>query len=448
MRQKNDKPVLTPEQAELLAAVEAGNFDRVRQLVAQDSRLVNARSAEGQSAIQLAAENVSWERPRHAQIARFLLAQGAPCDIFTAARAGLLEHVRKLLAEHPLLLDAEDGLGRTALQRAALTGGECGDCEAVADLLLERGAAADIFTACVFGMLDTAKQRLAKDRRLVHARCQGGTPLLWAVRPRRNADAALAICGLLLENRADINAEDTAHHNMTVLHHAAEWGNALELIRFLVDRGAELNARDDRGWTPLDYANERKRRELAAFLRSRGAQEANVQAAHKFGAQAREMLAAVQRGDVAAVSALLADNPGLANARGACGETPLHWAARHGRVVVTELLLKHGADVHAEATAKWGGTPLAWAAEQHLELVELLHAHGAKVSAVNALTGQTPLHCCARAGDHGDIAEFLAAHGVDINARDGSGKTALQYAYYYENQSVVEVLRRRKAKEF
>jgi len=45
-------------------------------------------------------------------------------------------------------------------------------------------------------------------------------------------------------------------------------------------------------------------------------------------------------------------------------------------------------------------------------------------------------------------AEFLAAHGADINCRDSSGRTALQYAYYYENHSVATILRRRGAKEF
>jgi len=441
------RPVLTPEQAELLAAVETGNLDKVRQLVGQDMTLANTRSPDGQSAVQLAAERVSWERPKHLQIAQYLVAQGAECDIFTAARAGLLEHVRELLRGRPLLLDAEDGLGRTALQRAALAGAGCRECDAAADFLIERGAKVDIFTACAFGMLDEVSRWVAQNRRLVHARSHGGTPLLWAVRPRRNAANALSICRLLLESRADVNAEDAGEGHRTVLHHAAEWGNSAELVQLLVDRGAEVNACDDAGWTPLDHANERRRPEIAAFLRSRGAKEASAQAAGKFGAQAREMIGAAQRGDVTAVTALLAENPGLAGARGTCGETPLHWAAHNGHVVVAELLLTHGADVHAEAAAKWGGTPLAWAAEKHLELVTLLCARGAPVTAVNTLTGQTPLHCCARAGGDAEIAVFLVAHGADINARDNTGRTALQYAYQYDNTGVVAVLRRHKAKE-
>jgi len=446
--ERKEETAVPPGQAEFLAAIEAGNLDKVKQLVAQDKDLVNSWFPTGQSALEIAAEYISWEQPKLGQIVQFLIAQGAPCDIFTAARAGLLEHVHRLLDERPALLDAEDSLGRTPLQRAVLASGEYEACEAVADFLISRGAKVDIFTACAFGRLDVVKRWVEQDRRLIHARCQGATPLLWAVCPRRDAAAALEICKLLAESRADLNAEDTAENGMTVLHRAAEWGNALELMQFLVDRGAELNARDNRGWTPLDYANDRKHSGIAAFLRSRGAKAATAEAAGEFGTQAREMIAAAQKGDVAAVSALLREDPGLVHARGACGETPLHWAAHHGHRVIAELLLKHGADVHSEASVKWGGTPLAWAAEKEPGIVELLHAHGANVNAADSTTGQTPLHFCARGGDKGEIAEFLAAHGADINARDNSGRTALQYAYYYESQAVVSVLRRRGAKEY
>jgi len=447
MGEESKKATASREQAELFAAIAAGNLEKVRELVERDKELVNSWSHAGQSALEFAAEHSSWERPKLAEIVQFLIAQGARCDIFTAAGAGLLEQAGALLDENPSLLEAQDSLGRTPLQCAALKGSVCEPCEAAVDFLISRGAKVDIFTACAFGMLELVRSWVEKDRRLIHARCQGATPLLWAVRPRRNASAALEICKLLAESRADLNAEDTAANNMTVLHHAVEWGNAPELVQFLVARGAEPNARDDRGWTPLDYANDRKQREIAAFLRSRGAKATTAEAGSKFGAQAREMIAAAQRGDLAALAALLREDPGLVHTRGPCGETPLHWAAYHGRHVIAELLLKHGADVHSEATSKWGGTPLAWAAERQPEMVELLHAHGASVNAADSTTGQTPLHFCARGANSGEIAEFLAAHGAEINARDNSGRTALQYARYYENQAVATVLRRRGAKK-
>ncbi|MCY3024279.1 MAG: ankyrin repeat domain-containing protein [Planctomycetota bacterium] len=374
---------VNPLWARLLAAVEKGNIEAVRQLVAQDKDLVNAHTPEGQSAVEAAAESVSWERPNCFRIAQYLVESGARCDVFAAARAGLLDHLKKLLDAAPGLLNAQDGLGRTPLQRAALAPGSCKECEAVVEYLLDRGADMDIFTACTLGRPDAVQRRLSQDRRLVHARCQGGTPLLWAVRPRHSSPAVMEIVALLLENRADLNAEDAMERGMTVLHHAVAWGNSRDVVGFLMDRGAELNAKDDNGWTPLDHAIERGHRELAALLRSRGAKETAGRAGGKFAAKARELIAAAQKGDVQIVAALLAEEPGLVHARGTCGET----------------------------------------------------------------TGQAPLHCCARAGDNAEVAEFLLAHGAATQVRDNSGKTALAYAYELGHGFVADVLRRKKAKE-
>jgi ankyrin repeat protein len=442
------KPRLSPDQDEIIAAVQAGNFDRVASLLTVHAELANTRDLEGHSLFQIAASLVAWFRPNHARIAQYLADHGADCDIYAAARAGLLDHVRRLLDADPRLLNAPDSLGHTALQHAALAAGGGAETDAVADFLLQRGANVDVFTACALGLLDAVKQCIEADRRSIHARYEGATPLHWAVRPRRNADAALAVCTLLVDARADLNAEDAGAHGMTALHHAAAWSDSTAIAELLVNRGAELNIRDDDGWTALDRANDGKHRRMAAFLRSRGAQEANVAAAHKFGAQAREMIGAVKKGDIDAVAALLDDNPGLVAVRGDWGETPLHWAAFHGYATIAELLIRRGADVHTEAAAKHGGTPLAWAAEQHLDLVELLYSHSAAVNAVNSLTGGTPLHACAANGDCPEIAEFLLAHGAAINARDAKDRTPISYAYEFGHNEVAAVLRRHKAKEF
>lgn len=54
--------------------------------------------------------------------------------------------------------------------------------------------------------------------------------------------------------------------------------------------------------------------------------------------------------------ALLENDPSLAKAKDAKGETPLHHAARHGELEVIKLLLAHGADPNAKTPV--GATPL------------------------------------------------------------------------------------------
>jgi ankyrin repeat protein len=57
---------------------------------------------------------------------------------------------------------------------------------------------------------------------------------------------------LLLAAGADINAKDGTR-GLTPLHEAARWGWN-DVVRFLVDHGANLEARDNRGMTPVDSA--------------------------------------------------------------------------------------------------------------------------------------------------------------------------------------------------
>ncbi|HEY3321923.1 MAG TPA: ankyrin repeat domain-containing protein [Planctomycetota bacterium] len=431
----------------LLAAVKGGGLEKVKELVAHDPNVVHAFTPEGLSALQLAAEQISWDHPKHAEIARFLLENGARCDIFTAARAGFLDAVKKLLGEQPSLLNAADATGRTPLQRAALTPSPSADCEAVADFLILSGADIDIFTACAFGIIERVERLLKADPNLVKARCQGGTPLHWAARPQRNPAAASSICAILLRAGAQIEAADLELNGMSALHHAAQWGSPVEVLDLLLAAGADLQDRDNLGWTALDHATQNSHAASADFLRSRGAVPAPVRIKGNPGLRAREAIEAAQRGDVPTLGQLLRENPALVNARGECGETPLHWAAHNGHLAAVELLVSSGADLHAQATQKWGGTPLFWAAEQHVEIAAFLLDKGAAVDAINAKNGQTPLHACARSGDCAPMAELLLARGAAVNAQDNSGTTPLSYAFQLGHVHVADVLRKNKARE-
>ena len=109
------------------------------------------------------------------------------------------------------------------------------------------------------------------------------------------------------------------------------------------------------------------------------------------------------------------------------GRTLLHLAASEGDLEVASWLLKRGADIHAvndcdAGCEERGQTPLHDA--QHFrgdEMSELLLAHGALVDALSA-NGRSPLHV---AGDAGrlSIAFLLCRYGADPALRDGSGKT-------------------------
>ena len=55
---------------------------------------------------------------------------------------------------------------------------------------------------------------------------------------------------LLLDKGADIHAKNA--DDWTVLHHACRYSKDIKLVRLLLDRGADINAKDNNGLTALD----------------------------------------------------------------------------------------------------------------------------------------------------------------------------------------------------
>ncbi len=261
-----------PDRSQLIQALNTGDAEMLSTWSASDIDQSVLTDESVQTALMCAAEQVVFHRPNYRKAIEQVVELGAACDIWTAARAGLVDYVKRLLAEQPALLEALDGRGRTPLQRAALVYGACRECEEVADFLIAEGAAVDVFTAATFCLPDIVHRELQRTPDVVSARCQGSTPLNWAVRPRRNAADAPQVCKALLDAGAKIDDRDEDESGMTPLHHAAEWGApiCLKLADLLLEAGADVNCIDDQGWTPLDYAKDRGRKEMVAHLTAHG----------------------------------------------------------------------------------------------------------------------------------------------------------------------------------
>jgi len=256
--------------AKILQALKEGDVDLLANVEAD---MVALSDESVRVALRRSADRVVGHRLNYRTTIKAAIEMGVPCDIWTAARAGLLDEVRAFIVNEASLLDASDSNGRTPLQRAALVYGACNECEQVVDFLLEAGAKVDIFTASTYGMPEVVHAELERDVKLVAKRCEGSTPLNWAVRPRRNYDAAPEICTALIEANADIHDADQYESNMTPLHHAAEWGPkiCLKLVDLLFASGADISAQDEQGWTALQYAKDRGRNAMIEHLTKLGA---------------------------------------------------------------------------------------------------------------------------------------------------------------------------------
>ena len=258
----------------VINAVKRGDLSTVKALVEEDSRLAVVQGQdEGGSLIQIAARMVVWHRPQHRKIVQYLAENGAEYDIFTAARAGLLDAVRHMLQEDPNLINLQDHRDYTPLQCASLIYGACEKAEAVMDYLLAKGAEIDILTASHFGMLGVVQNLLESNPSCAATTdTDGFTPLHWVGRTRRGSkDSFVRITELLIQNGADVNAQVEVCGNWSPMHTLAEWSGFSEQADLMLNAGADINAETNTGWTPLDFALDLKREEMIQHLRTKEA---------------------------------------------------------------------------------------------------------------------------------------------------------------------------------
>lgn len=205
---------------------------------------------------------------------------------------------------------------------------------------------------------------------------------------------------LLLENGADIDIAARDEFQGSPLEWAVFFG-VKDIAIFLVERGADLNATNAVGGTPLDAANSHNPfipvGNLEAFNESRAfLRNYLIEKGAESGFPETALLEAIDLEDLTAVRALLESGanpdeafvpPGIP----AAGASALHLAVLKKHQGIVRLLLDSGADIDIRARDTFQGTPLEWASFFGLrEMVELLVEAGADVNAKNAV-GTTPL---------------------------------------------------------
>lgn len=136
-------------------------------------------------------------------------------------------------------------------------------------------------------------------------------------------------------------------------------------------------------------------------------------------------------GDEVQSGARLDADAGLLTAHSPDGWTLLHLAAWAGQPETTRLLLERGADLTAASANALHNQPLNAAvagpnAETRTACVKLLLQAGADVNN-RQVSGATPLHTAAHMGDTATVEELLA-HGADAGLRSDDGTSAADYA--------------------
>uniref|UniRef100_A0A2K6GDP2 Poly [ADP-ribose] polymerase n=1 Tax=Propithecus coquereli TaxID=379532 RepID=A0A2K6GDP2_PROCO len=256
-------------------------------------------------------------------------------------------------------------------------------------------AARELFEACRNGDVERVKRLVTPEK--VNSRDTAGrksTPLHFAAGFGRKD-----VVEYLLQNGANVQARDDG--GLIPLHNACSFGHA-EVVNLLLRHGADPNARDNWNYTPLHEAAIKGKIDVCIVLLQHGAEP-------------------TIRNTDGRTALDLADP----SAKAVLTSTPLHLAAGYNRVKIVQLLLQHGADVHAKD--KGDLVPLHNACSYgHYEVTELLVKHGACVNAMD-LWQFTPLHEAA-SKNRVEVCSLLLSYGADPTLLNCHNKSAIDLA--------------------
>ncbi len=360
--------------------------------------------------------------------------------------------IAQYVLENNALTDSQDSSGATPLHEAV----RYGNTE-IAKLLLVHGANPD------------AKDNLGK------------TPILLVI-PEEQRDRLYT---LLLNNKADVGVKDM--YGDTVLHTATMTRVPPAILRQLLFAGADVNARNKVGVTPLAIAISNNVQDHIAFYATNGADintkdtkgqtpltmalkrndttleivlnRLNVNSQDSDGNTPLNV-AILQNANLQKIQYIISLTDDV-NVRNGDGNTSLYLAVLKNRQKLGELLLAKGGDIFAtnnksqsplslalnaggvimdwlitsqtiKATDGSGNTALHYAAEWGLKsAISVLNQKGANIAAKNA-NGETPLFSAAK-NDKPDVIDLLVSEGARVSVRDNLGSTPLHTAVRWGN---------------
>ena len=202
------------------------------------------------------------------------------------------------------------------------------------------------------------------------------------------------------------------------------------VLKALIKRGADVNAREREGYTPLHEAT--RKNASADMLKTLIGEGADVHAKEKRYENTPLFFVA---GNVARAQVLL-DAGADIEARNKSGETPLFRAL--GCAEATRLFLERGANVNV--VDRKGQTPLHHRANPD-SMEALIATKGSDVHAKDE-RGFTPLHSVVNQPlcEVPAHVQVLLEAGADVNARDRGGNTPLMEAVVSDKPITAKVL--------
>ncbi len=385
----------------------------------------------------LAAQDISGATPLHeavrygrVDIARLLLSKGAKINAMDSlGKTPLLLIIPKnaMQSMYPLLLknkaniNQKDMYGDTVLHVATMADAPVNTLA----LLTSNGASVNErnkegvtpLALAIETQHPEQVQFFAKNGADVYAEdMEGNTPLTKALESESRAMLETLI--------TSTNIASTDSSGNTALHIAVSKDSPLEYIRYLVQMGADVNARNKNGDSVLFISVQKNRRDAGDLLLEKNADIFATNTQNNSPLR----VALTQGGEI---QDWLINSKTL-NSTDGSGNTPLHYAAEwHLNDAIISLIQK-GAKVDVKnANGESAVYSAVKGGDDSPSTVNILVNNGVVIDSKDKLgrdnLGNTPLHAAVKWNAF-NTAKTLIALGVDVDAQNLSGKTALSDA--------------------
>ncbi len=213
-----------------------------------------------------------------------------------------------------------------------------------------------------------------------------------------------------------------------ILHHAISHGHH-EIVKILLEKGADIEAKTKDGLTPLMFASRNGHHEIVKTLLEKGA-DIEAKTIDDFPS----LILASRYGYHEIVKTLLEKGANI-EAKNIDGWNSLMLASQYGYREIVQTLVENKANI--EAKNKYNGTSIMLASQNHhVEIVKIFLEKGADIEAKNK---NDWLLFASQNGWHKIVKIFLEK-GFDIEAKTNIGFTPLIVASQYGRDETVKIL--------
>ncbi|WP_265035252.1 MULTISPECIES: ankyrin repeat domain-containing protein [unclassified Wolbachia] len=272
----------------------------------------------------------------------------------------------------------------------------------------------------------------------------------------------------LVNRGANVNAKDK--DGKTPLHYASQSFHHLDIVKYLISKGADIDVKDNSGSTPEDeehYTNSNTMRQV--FMQAHLDKELLLTVKNEKDLKTINDLIAKDiddrthggfyytwSGNLGTVEFLVSKDVSV-NATDKYGCTLLHWSALKGHSDIAKFLVDKGANMNAKDVL--GRTPMHFAVMNNHKDIQDVYGRGLtyttaesndeeivqlflmKGASINEVDKNGETPLhLASWGGHFDILQDLINNGANIGAKDSSGKTSLDIARDKGHNNLVQYL--------